>query len=365
MTVITGQVEKLPEGWTRHGLASNTFYYHAATNTVQQEPPAVTEPELPAAAAAASPAAAEPATEAPAPPPAPAAPLAPAAAAAAAEAVYMAQPVHAAAAAAASVAPQPAAAPALQQLQVLVPAPGLTTGQQMAFQTPAGPGQAPRNMVVVSDRDVAPNSVMTVAYPAPQQQMQQPPNTISQPAAMATSLPEPQMRSAESLLEEDRRAMNTSWWLFAGGCCCFFCGITPLGPVVWVASAAWYFCKPKAERMRRPQQRRPAVAAASSCCLVAAALICFALVAVVIQIANDVNDEAPRTHVFEHHMEHKMDHAVPAVASLRGAVHEQAVDGQRLQILPMMQQEHTMVHKPIQFGPVTKPFGKSFNMEVN
>lgn len=317
------QQQPLPAGWTQHGLASKTFYYHAATETVQHErPTSPEEPKLEApqevqAAAGLCPAAAAADEEPSAPPGSPSLfklqqqpeavqPQQPAQqpqsaqqpqqqvlTAVAAPQVAVAQPqtqvaptaAPAAATAAASLRQplmpqvaqplqqqqmqqpmiaQPCMPIQMQEMRVLVPSPGLAAGQQMTFPAVVPLGAPPRNMVITAPGPVMPGSILTVQFAAPE-----PGPTIPMPTVAVT-------------LAEDQRAFVTSWVFYGTACICLPC-FAPLSFVLWALTLGWYFCQSPTQRARRPKQRIPAkvtaITAGSFCAIMGLLLVISGLVA--------------------------------------------------------------------------------------
>lgn len=235
----------LPEGWTHHELNGSVFYYHRTTNTVQQDPPSVPSTSAPPPAASAPPAIATP----PQPQLQPQAPAVPPAAAPAATSLPPPPPPSGQAQVLSISQPQPT----MQRLNVLVPSPGLQPGQQLAFTTPPGPGGVvPQRLAVAAQEPIAPGSTVTVQYPVY-------PATNYTFEAAPPSGPTVPLPSVDVTLAEDRSASVTGWWLYAAGWFCL-CFCPPCGLLPWLFSTAWFFCKPRAERSRRPQQRTAACA---------------------------------------------------------------------------------------------------------
>lgn len=288
--------EGLPQGWTRHTLSGNTFYYHQRDNVWQREMPAcpLVVPQLatPAPDSMLSQPEPEMPPPCPTPPsgrwalpgsfelqpvcPSPAAPI-PQHACGIARAQPAANPTGNVAPAASpgavvtSVIPptQPPAAQCEQmtQLKVIVPSPGVAPGQLLAFTAPATPGQQPQQMAVALPDGAVHGSMVVVQYPS--SNMQNPSANQSMQAPLLPQL-------SVSAQEEDRRASITSWCLYGVGWFCLcFCG--PMAPCLWTIAAALYFCKPPGQRAQRPQQRVPARAALYTClgvsCLAFLALI--------------------------------------------------------------------------------------------
>jgi len=183
----------------------------------------------------------------------------------------------------------PASAPALKQLQVLVPHPGLQPGQQLAFTAPGSNNQPPRPMTVTVQEAVAPGSVVTVQYP----ELESRPATAPPPSAQGPSIPLPTL---DSNFAEDRNAMVTSWWLYAAGwlcaCCCPPCCFLP-----WGISAAMYFCKQRPERARNPQQRTPACFSVWTMC----GLMAFGMLGFIVAVACSNDPMMAEAHHGHHH----------------------------------------------------------------
>jgi len=185
------------------------------------------------------------------------------------------------------------------KLNVLVPEPGLRAGQQLAFTTPAGSGLLPQRLSVTVEDAVAPGSMIMVQYPG-----------LPAPSIQVPTSPEPEMAPVQVTLDEDRRAVRTSWWLYALGWA-VVCFAPLFGLTLWLAAALTYFCKPRAVRARRQGQRCPAYTSA----ITLAALLCVTAVA-------GIDPYAMHRH---HHSHRHWYHAAPQATSshhngwLRGA----------------------------------------------
>jgi len=305
----------LPEGWTEHELNGSRFYFHRSSNTIQTEPPATTADSMAAAPSAPpAPLATGPAfghTESPeqsetmwkapaaspwqldqamqhiasappmpnAPPPTPGA---------------MPGPTIV------SVSPPPNAPPVTwHKLNVLVPAPGLHAGQELAFETPATNGLQSQSLSVKVQEAVVAGSMITVRYPG-----------LPAPSSDAQARPSLPMPSVDMTLQEDRRATATGWGLYmVGWTCMFFC--PPAGFAFWCAAAASYFCKPRAVRARRQQQRKPAYV---SCLTLLAAALVACLAGLFLLTSGSVHYQAGHHHEWHHHGHH---HAEPLLKSVR------------------------------------------------
>jgi len=261
----------LREGWTQHDHNGTVFYFHAATNTLQQERPVELPPPL-STAAESQPGyySAEEATRHPQ------------SMAAAFQAPVMqtvgvqpqgysaVAPMRPAAMPVASVppnvpsgrTPETATGP-MKQIQVLVPQPGAAVGQQLVFDIPSGgPGQAPRSMAVTLQEEVAAGSVISVQYP-----MSSPAGAVPGPlvcgggtthAVQHAMLPQPTVRMTDNV-----RSMG--WILYAIGWILVLIGWAPCGLAAWTIGCAVYFCKPPHHRVTMPHQRTPAYTSLITC----------------------------------------------------------------------------------------------------
>lgn len=195
-----------------------------------------------------------------------------------------AQPANAQIAQTAQVAPQ-ASAPQLMQLQVLVPAPGVAPGQQLAFPAPMGPGQPSKQMVVTVQQGANPGAVVTVQYPLPTSTFSAPGRVLPQTTLTVNT-------------HADQNGMIAGWILFASGWCCL-CVFPPMGLLFFGIGAALYFCKPPQQRAGQRQSRAPAYANLLSCltCLILALLFVLGMSLLVMSDPNDF----PVHHHHGHH----------------------------------------------------------------
>lgn len=115
-----------------------------------------------------------------------------------------------------------------------------------------------QSIMVTAQKHLEPGAMISVQYSPPQ-----PPPFPQQQKWNTTAVLPVNTISTE---EADRRATAQSWRLYAASWCCCICVSPALGLLMWLAMAAFYFCKPSHERKQLRQQRAPAKAAALTAC---------------------------------------------------------------------------------------------------
>jgi len=177
----------------------------------------------------------------------------------------------------------------MAQVQVLVPSPGLSAGQQLSFTAPpSAPGRRPQRMTVTVNSDMAPGSVVTVQYPVREEARRN-----------GRRLPR---TSVQVSSEADKSYSSLLWALYGAGCvslCCF----PPLAMVIWLGAACIYCLQGKRKMERMP---RSGEAAGTACFTCVVCTMLFAIIACVLifEIALRKEAGAAAAQFHSHHWHH-------------------------------------------------------------
>lgn len=229
----------------------------------------------------------------------------------------------------------------MMQLQVLVPAPGLNPGQQLAFLAPMGPGQPSKQMVVKVHQGAAPGAVVTVQYLVP----------ATAAVAPGLSLPNPTTSMAPEHAE-DQNTTFAGWLLFGAGFACM-CFMPPFGLLLWGLGSALYFCKPPQRRAQLRQSRKPAYAnliICLTCVMMGLALFIGMSIAL---IADEELQSLPDPMDHHHHPHHHHGNVLKFMHPVMVPTHhnkweDRAITGE----------EHQQHHQEVMHGKKRCPFAR-------